>query len=168
MFYFLLFFLQDFSEPLLCLWASQVALVVKNPPANAGVVREAGLIPRSGISPGEGHGNPLQYSCLENPMVRGAWWATVYRVIKSRTRLKQLSTLYLWAYEFPKGYRATFLFNASNRETLSRKAFGEPGIKDTDLGKMLNPGNAANQCGWYVCVSSREESSVNAGWVFIH
>ena len=53
--------------------ASQVALMVKNPPANAGDVRDAGLIPGSGRSPGEGNGNPLQYSCLENPMDRGAW-----------------------------------------------------------------------------------------------
>ena len=57
--------------------ASQVALVVKNPPTNTG---DVGLIPRSRRSPGEGHGNSLQYSCLENPMDRGAWQATVYRV----------------------------------------------------------------------------------------
>ena len=50
----------------------QVVLVVKNPPANAGDVREAGLIPGWGRSPGEGHGNPLQYPCLENPMDRAA------------------------------------------------------------------------------------------------
>ena len=55
--------------------ASQGALVVKNPPANAGDVRDASLIPGSGRSPGGGHGNPLQFSCLENPMDRGAWWA---------------------------------------------------------------------------------------------
>ena len=76
--------------------AAQVAPVVlkkkKNPPANAGDVRDVGLIPGSGRSPGEGNGNPLQYSCLENPMERGAWWATVHRVTKSRTRLKWLST----------------------------------------------------------------------------
>ena len=54
-------------------WASQVALVVKNPPANAGDVRTVGLIPRLGRSPGAGHSNPLQHSCLENPMDRGAW-----------------------------------------------------------------------------------------------
>ena len=54
-------------------WASQVALVVKNVPANAEDVRDVGLIPGSGRSPGEGHGSPLQYSCLENPMERGAW-----------------------------------------------------------------------------------------------
>ena len=51
----------------------QLTLVVKNPPANAGDVRGAGLIPGSGRAPGGGHGKPLQYSCLENPMDRGAW-----------------------------------------------------------------------------------------------
>ena len=54
--------------------ASQVVPVVKNPPANAG---DPGSIPGSGRFPGEGHGNPLQHSCLENPMGRRAWWATV-------------------------------------------------------------------------------------------
>jgi len=56
------------------------ALVVKNPSASAGDVRDAGLIPGSGRSPGGGHGNPLQYSCLENPMDRGARWTMVHRV----------------------------------------------------------------------------------------
>ena len=55
-----------------------MALVAKNPPANAGDRRDVGSIPGLGRSPGEGHGNPLQYSCLENPMDRGAWWATVH------------------------------------------------------------------------------------------
>ena len=64
-------------------------LVVKNPPAGTGVVRDAGSIPRLGKSPGEGNtGNPLQYSCLENPMDRGSWWATVHTVTKSQTQLK--------------------------------------------------------------------------------
>ena len=63
----------------------QVALVVKNPPANAGDRREAGSVPGSGRSPGGGHDNPLQYSCLENPMDRGAWWAIVHSITKSRT-----------------------------------------------------------------------------------
>ena len=53
--------------------ASQVALVVKNPPASEGDLRGVGSIPGSGRSPGVEHGNPLQYSCLENPMDRGAW-----------------------------------------------------------------------------------------------
>ena len=61
---------------------SQVALVVKNPPANAGNIRDMDLIPGSGRSPGRGHGNPLQYSCLEKPMDRGAWTATVHGVSK--------------------------------------------------------------------------------------
>ena len=64
-----------------------MAPVVKNLPANAGVrdVRDEGSIPGSGRFPGRGHGNPLQYSCLENPMDRGARKATVYRVAKSQT-----------------------------------------------------------------------------------
>ena len=59
--------------------------MVKNPPANAGDLRDSGLIPGSGRSPGGGHGNPLQYSCLENPMDREAWWAIVHRVTESDT-----------------------------------------------------------------------------------
>ena len=60
----------------------KVVLVVKNPPAQAGDMRDTGSIPGSGRSPGGGHGNPLQYSCLENPMDRGAWRATVQGVRK--------------------------------------------------------------------------------------
>ena len=69
-------------------WASQVALEVKNQSASAGEVRETGSIPQSGRSPGGHHGNPLQYSCLENPMDGEAWQAMVHRVAKSWTRLK--------------------------------------------------------------------------------
>ena len=65
--------------------------MTKNPPANAGDVRNTGLIPGSGGYPGEGDGNPLQYSCVENPMDGGAWWATVRGVAKSQTQLKRLS-----------------------------------------------------------------------------
>ena len=72
--------------------ASQVVPVVKNPPASAGDIRDVGSFPESGRSPGGGHGNPLQYSCLENPMDRRAWWATVHRVAQSHTQLKRLST----------------------------------------------------------------------------
>ena len=63
-------------------WASQVALVVKNLPANAGDVQDAGSIPGSGRCPEEGNGNPLQYSSLENPMDRRAWRATVHWITK--------------------------------------------------------------------------------------
>ena len=69
------------------LGASQVALVVKNPPASAGVGSSPGL----GRSPGGGHGNPLQYSYLENPMDRGARWATIHRIAQGWTWLKRLS-----------------------------------------------------------------------------
>ena len=57
--------------------------MVKNPPANAGDLRDAASIPGSGRSPGAGQGSPIQYSCLENPMDRGAWQAAVHRVAES-------------------------------------------------------------------------------------
>ena len=69
--------------------------MVKNPPANVGDVTDSGSIPGSGRSSGEGHGNSLQYSCLENPMDRGAWRATVHRVTKSPTLLTWLAHVYL-------------------------------------------------------------------------
>ena len=75
--------------------ASQVALVVKHPPANAGNWRDVGSIPGSGRYPGGGHGNPLKLSCLENSVNRGAWQATANRVTKSRTWLKRLSMAYI-------------------------------------------------------------------------
>ena len=65
--------------------ASQVRLVVKNLLANAGDIRDSGSIPGSGRSPEEGHDNSLQYSCLENPMERRAWWATVHMVQSDMT-----------------------------------------------------------------------------------
>ena len=85
-----------YKEFLKCLtyrkmWVSQVALVVKNPLANAGGIRVSVSIPELGRSPGGGHGKPLQYSCLDNPMDRGAWWAAVHWIAKTWTRLKQLS-----------------------------------------------------------------------------
>ena len=67
------------------LGASQVALEVKSPSASAGDIRKAGSVPGLGRSPAGGHGNPLQYSNLDNPMDREAWQATVYRVAKIRT-----------------------------------------------------------------------------------
>ena len=98
------FFKRSISFYVWAPWASQVALVVKNPTANTGDVRDMGLIPALGRSPGGGHDNPLQYSCLENPMDRGAWWASFHGVTKIWTRLKWLSThtcgltiLFLWS-----------------------------------------------------------------------
>ena len=79
----------EFAE---VLWISNClrrerGLVVKNPPVNAGDAGAAGLIPGSVISPGVGNGNPLQYSCLESSMDRGAWWATVHGVTWSQAQL---------------------------------------------------------------------------------
>ena len=76
----------------LAMWKLRVALGIKKAPANAEDVRNAGSVPGLGRSPEGEHGNPLQYSCLENLMDRGAWWATVHGFTKSRTQLKQLST----------------------------------------------------------------------------
>ena len=77
--------------------ASLVAQRLKRLPSahNAG---DPGSIPGSGRSPGEGNGNPLQYSCLENPMDRGAWQATVHRVAKSRTRLSHFTSLHFFPF----------------------------------------------------------------------
>ena len=89
--------------------------MVKNPPANAGDIRDVGSIPESGRSPEGGHGNPLQHSCLENPMNRGAWWTTVHGVAKSQTRLKRLNMQHAkalaqwlvwgWAFGYGSFYR---------------------------------------------------------------
>ena len=70
-------------------------LVVKNMPANAGDIRDNSLTPGSGRSPGGEHGSLLQYSCLENPMDRRAWWAIVHGVAESQTELKQSSKDYI-------------------------------------------------------------------------
>ena len=93
----------------------------KEPPANAGDIRDTNLIPGSGRSPGGGHGNPPQYSCLENPMDRGAWWAAVHGVAKSRTQLSD--------------FTFTFHFHALEKEMAAHSSVlawripgtGEPG-----------------------------------------
>ena len=64
-------------------WASYMSQEVKNLPANAGDIRDVDSIPGLGRSPGGGYGNPLQYSCLENPMDRRPWWAKIHRVAKN-------------------------------------------------------------------------------------
>ena len=86
--------------------------MVKNPPASAGDRREVGSIPGLGRSPGGGHGNPLQYSCLENLMDRGAWWATVRRIVK-RTQLSNLALMWDSEQEIMLRARATNLLNGS-------------------------------------------------------
>ena len=71
------------------MWGFPGGSEIKNPPANT---EDSVLIPRSGRSPEEGNGNPPQYSCLENPMDRGAWWVTVHGVTKSWTQLRDKTT----------------------------------------------------------------------------
>ena len=75
----------DSGETAVAEGASQVALVVKNLPAKSGNIRDVGSIPGSERGPGGGRGTPLQHSCLENPMDRGAWQATVHGIAKSQT-----------------------------------------------------------------------------------
>ena len=105
-------------------------LAVKNPPVNAG---DAGLIPGSGRSPGEGNGNPLQYTCLENPMDRGAWWATVHGVAKSRPRLSDFTFTFthfptkMWFLKFPYGEILEPLIFRGLREHRCHK--GSPFVK---------------------------------------
>ena len=97
------------------------SMLVNNMPANAGDIRDALSIPGSGKSPGKGHGNPLQYSCLENPMDWGAWWAAIYGVAQSQTRLSN--------------FTFTFHFHALEKEMATHSSVlawriqgtGEPG-----------------------------------------
>ena len=85
--------------------------MVKNPPANA---RDVGSIPGSGRSPGGGYGNPLQYSCPENPMDGGTWWATAHKVTKSQTGLKQLGKHAFWLSHMRQG-RGVYLVGQGQR-----------------------------------------------------
>ena len=95
--------LSNWTELKRSVWDWIVVLVVKNLPANTGDIRKISSIPVSGRSPGGGHGNLLQYSCLENPMDRRAWRAAIHGVSKSQTRLKWLSMwlyrLSMWLYQ---------------------------------------------------------------------
>ena len=94
--------------------------VVKNPPANAGDLRDVGSIPGSGRSPGEGHRNPLQYSCLGNPMDRGAWQATVHRVAKSHLELRRHSRVTTGISAFPLGWP----WEAQSSPRVARESWG--------------------------------------------
>ena len=86
------------------IWASQVARVVKTLPAKAGDIRDLGSLPGWGRSPRGGHGNPFQYSCLENPLDKGAWWATVYSVTKSQTGLSDLACIHVLNIYYSNSY----------------------------------------------------------------
>ena len=101
--------------------ALQAALVVKNPPANAGDIRDMVFIPGLGRSPGEGNGNPLHSSCLGNPMDRGAWWATVHGVTENRTWLTDWTTTkYVDTFNFIKVW---WFLNHHHHKLLGRMGF---------------------------------------------
>ena len=89
--------------------------MVKNPPASAG---DAGLIPESGKSPGDGNGNPLQYSCLENPVDRGTWWTTVHGVAKSWTPLSEFTLTFTYAFLLGRKVMTNLDKACSKAETL--------------------------------------------------
>ena len=97
---------------------SQMAQRVKNPPANEGAAGDPVSIPGSGRSLGGGHGSPLQYSCLENPMDRGAWRATVHGVAKHRTLLIRLNTYTHDSHLIP--------FHPSSEEEAQRREMTSP------------------------------------------
>ena len=111
-------------EPKSLLSSALAGRFSKISPANAGDIRDAGLIPGLGKSPGEGNGNPLQYSCLENPIDRGAWQAIVHGVAKSWTWLKQVSTyVWTWARQWTsRCMLSPWLCMMENCETDSRRA----------------------------------------------
>ena len=95
--------------------ASQGALVVKNLSVNAKDIRDAGSVPGSGTSPGRGHDNLLQCSCLENPMDTRAWWVTVHGVAQSQTQLKRPSMhmhMHLWMLHVFSWLDSSFIFSA--------------------------------------------------------
>ena len=96
-------------------WASQLAPVVKNLSANAGDVRGASCIPESGRSYEGGHGNPCQYSCLGNPMDRGAWWPTMHRGCKNLDHWSKLTCTHAW------GLEGTLFFKCWKKRTMNTK-----------------------------------------------
>ena len=112
----------------LCIYgASQVTLVVKNLPANSGDIRDSGSIPESGRSSGGGNGNRLQYSCLENPMDRGAWRATVHGVTRSQIWLSdwplrptcEYTYIHIYMYIYIYIYTHTHTYILSEATSLS-------------------------------------------------
>ena len=102
----------------------QVALGVKNPPVNAGEIRDEGSVPGPGRSCGRGHGNLLQYSCLENPTDRGTWWATICSVSKSWTLLSDLAHLVSGVVRAGETLGESFVLKAISQDETARKGAG--------------------------------------------
>ena len=121
--------LWNFMMKRMNIWASQVVLVVKNWPVNAEDIRDEGSIPGLGRSPGGEHGNPFQYSRLENLMDRGPWWAVIHTVTKSGTQLKWLSSSSSrWVYRkwFAPGCKCNGSHGIRRHLLLGRKAITNP------------------------------------------
>ena len=118
--------------------ASQMVPVVKNPPATTGDPSDMDSIPGSGRFSGLGNGNPFQYSCLENSMDRGAWWTTVYRFAKSRTRLSDWACTHIHVNmtfflcvsvsTFPRlwGHQSSWIWGHPNDFTLTNYICSDP------------------------------------------
>ena len=90
-------------------WGIPGGSVVKNSPASAGATEDIGSTLQSGRSPGEGNGSPLQYSCLGNPMNRGAWQATLHEVAKSQTQFRLNNSIHILGPEITDGYDISYL-----------------------------------------------------------
>ena len=101
--------------------ASPIVQLVKNLPANAGYTRDTSLIPGSVRSPGEGNGSPLQYSCLENSMDSGAWWATIHGVTKSQTWLSALTHTYTHTLPYGSAISLLGIYSLRNKNWCSHK-----------------------------------------------
>ena len=139
-------------------WGFPGGSVVKNQPTNAGDAGDIGSISGLGRSPGGGNGNPLQCSCLENPRDRGAWWAAIYGVAQSRTRLKRLSSSSSndigWG--FPAG---TGVKNPS-------ASAGDTGDAGSIPGSGRSPGGGNGNPLQYSCLENPVDKG--AWWVTVH
>ena len=140
---------------------------------NAG---DLGSIPGSGISPGEGNGNPLQYSCLENPMDRGAWWATVHRITKIWTRLSNFTfTFTLLVIQIPSSYKdachiglgfpgSTMIKNLPANDKQTRRHGFDPWVRKIPWKRkwkptpVFLPGESHGQRAWRATVHEVEKS----------
>ena len=141
-----------------------MALVVKNLPVNAGYIRDAGSIPGLGRSPGRGHVNPLQYSCLGNSMDRGAWWATVHGIEKSQTQLKQLSmrtSSFAEMFVRRPVLHSSLLWNTVKHHLL-QEAFPDLGLGLGTLSLLLLPCSSSQNIA-HLCLLNRLEYLLSVG-----
>ena len=142
-------------QPSVFYWATQVVLLVRKPPASAGDI-DLGLIPGLGRSPGEGNGNPLWYSCWENPMNKGTWQATVYGVAKNRTRLKQISSQ---AYTF-SSQAHQIVFKITDQKWAAWTP-GSPGTEGRACLHLQAPPDLPDSASWLLPSAFRSDPGLN-------